>query len=335
MVILQRLMGAIPKKQKQKLQDTFISTPQHDPRLLALFSLLAYWPLSQYQSQSVSSILAKEASRNKPCDGTAPFYNIYFQPLQLSNWKLSEYAEFPSATYYVFGYKKQFDIKTATAVFINDSAKEAVVAFRGTNSNRQLIINDIVRGILLSDSSPEQENAINFTESLFLPSNIKEPFTNPRKGKMEEIRQTAENRLCWAQTTLDPSYRLFLTGHSLGGHLAQIAAYTLLESSKIKTPNLCAIDVFNSLSYPTSRYYFKDRATAKSVKKHVKTLIDFKKKKIFLAHRMEKDLVSLTGKQSGEIIMYHNPEIVEKYRPHNPLKLLTYYHSMWHFLLVH
>lgn len=102
-----------------------------------------------------------------------------------------------------------------------------------------------------------------------------------------------------------PNSKIYITGHSLGGYLAQIAGAELL---KIGNKNLQEIVYFNGigLDYNTSATYSK--------KEEKKLLSDFSKNHRLVCYEIKGDVVSAIGKHSGEELLFDACDIlVQKY----------------------
>ena len=280
-MIFKRLWGSLPCKKNTQGEHSsnFSITSNHNPMVLALFCQMTYWPISVYKGKTVDKFLLTVAKREKTKETACIDYKALIKTLSLGNWRLQEYADFPPMVFNVLGFRKSIGARTAICVFVNDIKKEAVVAFRGTNSIRQLIVNDVLRGIILSDTPPEVGTAIEFVHSLYYSKQSKQNLTGSQKRQTGEsaesqreknqLRQYLAGYLQFAETTLNSQYSLYLTGHSLGGHLAQVAAWSLLENKR--SPDPVAVDVFNAFAYPTSRSYLKGSSISPDVKKHVIT----------------------------------------------------------------
>lgn len=344
MGLLRRIWGSLPSNINGhgECQTNYTISTNYNPRLLALFCQLSYWSISQYQGQAVSTFLLQTAETEKAKETVCIDYNLLIKTLALDDWKLQEYQDYIPTTFSIIGFRNGFGIKHSVALFVNDVDKKAVVVFRGTDSLLQLIINDILRAILLSDTPPEAENAIQFIRSLYNNNDFRKMLKQPdvRKPgqsiedyqKLERTHQYATEIFSFFRTTLDPNYKLYLTGHSLGGHLAQVAAWTLLEDKSL--PDSFSIDVFDSFAYPTSRHYINHSAISSEVKKHIQTLMNFKMNNHFVAHRIQNDSVSLMGKQLGDVITYSLPYDIKKAVSRWPIHTPLLYHHISHFLRI-
>ncbi|KAJ7764326.1 alpha/beta-hydrolase [Mycena metata] len=112
---------------------------------------------------------------------------------------------------------KSFEVnRTQGFVARDDTLKEIVVAFRGTFSLRETLIDTQVELVpFISPGLPELPNV-----------NVHRGFLGAYNDVALEILSTVK-----AQLAQFPHYRLLLTGHSLGGAIAALAAVSLKNAS--------------------------------------------------------------------------------------------------------
>lgn len=163
--------------------------------------------------------------------------------------------------------------KIAGAVFCATTfknGKNIVVAFRGTDDTGEWAWN--IAGLGLADYHVEEKRAIEYIE------NVVEKY---------------------------PDSKIYITGHSLGGYLAQISAAYMIDKLKAEPE---AVVYFNGIGLDYNQNAIDNKTWARDA------LTEYGKEHKLISYQVYGDIVSMIGNHSGEQISIEPDEqLLEKY----------------------